>query len=212
MNAFQALLAAGHSPENITIAGDSAGGNLVLATLLCLRDRGSLMPGAAVVLSPLLDLTFSGDSRRTNAWRDPMLPNIRGSNMHQIYQGETPAEDPYVSPIFGDFSALPPILGQVGSSEILLDDTVRAAECAREAGIPFFLEIWEGMPHVWQIMSFLPEAEAAIERIATFIQKKQLDPWPLPQQSALDQQLDRFFKHIPVKIPVKEIKDIDVKL
>ena len=73
---------------------------------------------------------------------------------------------------------LPPILGQVGSTEILLDDTVRAAERAKEANVPFYLEIWRGMPHVFPIFSFLPESKVAMERIATFIQNSELGELP----------------------------------
>lgn len=128
--------------------------------------------------SPLLDMTFSGKSRRKNAFRDPMLPNKRNSKMHQLYHAGTPHDHPYVSPIFGDFKGLPPILGQVGSIEILLDDTKRAASCAKKAGSRFYLEIWEGMPHVWHILNYIPEAQEAIDRIAIFIEHKHLDAWP----------------------------------
>ncbi len=176
--AYHDLLDAGHKPGDITIAGDSAGGGLVLSTLLALRDEGTPLPRNAIVLSPLADLTYSGESRRFNARRDPMLPNHRASEMHDLYIGEATPEDRFLSPVFADFEGLPPILGQVGSTEILLDDTVRAAERAEAANVPFFLEVWEEMPHVFSIFSFLPEADIAIDRMAEFINTSHLEPLP----------------------------------
>jgi len=170
VSAYHDLLRQGKAPESITIAGDSAGGGLVLSTLLALRDEGMPMPARAVVLSPMGDLTFSGESRKFNERADPVLPNYRSSKMHDAYIGEVPAEDRYLSPVLASFEGLPPLLGMVGSTEILLSDTTRAADRAREAGVPFFLEIWYEMPHNFPLMSVLPESKVAIERIARFIQ------------------------------------------
>ncbi len=176
--AYHDLLKEGHRPEDITLAGDSAGGGLVLSTLLALRDEGTPMPANAIVLSPLADLTYSGGSRKTNRHRDPMLPTHRASEMHALYIGEVPPEDRFLSPVFADFDGLPPILGQVGSTEILLDDTVRAAAQADAAGVPFFLEVWNEMPHVFPIFSILPESRVAVERMAEFIHRGRLEPLP----------------------------------
>lgn len=176
--AYHDLLDQGIDPDDITIAGDSAGGGLVLSTLLALRDEGTPMPKNAIVLSPLADLTYSGRSRVTNKYRDPMLPTHRASSMHELYIGDASPEDRFLSPVFADFDGLPPILGQVGSTEILLDDTVRSAERAAEAGVPFFLEIWRELPHVFPIFGFIPEAQVAIDRMAEFIDASELDPLP----------------------------------
>jgi monoterpene epsilon-lactone hydrolase len=176
--AYHDLLKQGHEPKDITIAGDSAGGGLVLSTLLALRDEGTPQPANAIVLSPLADLTYSGKSRKFNKRRDPMLPTHRASEMHQLYIGEVPPEDRFISPVFADFDGLPPILGQVGSTEILLDDTVRAAAQARKAGTPFFLEVWNEMPHVFPIFAILPESQVAVDRMAQFIHHSELDPLP----------------------------------
>jgi acetyl esterase/lipase/hemerythrin-like domain-containing protein len=176
--AYHDLLQQGVAPEDIILAGDSAGGGLVLSTLLALRDESTPMPSCAIVLSPLGDLTYSGESRRLNSRRDPVLPARRASGMHQLYIGDATPKDRYLSPVLADFDGLPPILGQVGSTEILLDDTVRAARRAKEAGIPFYLEIWREMPHVFPFMKALPESDAAIERIARFIQEGSLEPLP----------------------------------
>ncbi|MCX2982016.1 alpha/beta hydrolase [Halieaceae bacterium IMCC14734] len=176
--AYHDLLKQGVDPQNITLAGDSAGGGLVLSTLLALRDEGTALPRNAIILSPLADLTYSGESRKFNSCKDPMLPNHRSSEMHELYIGEAIPEDRFISPIFADFDDLPPILGMVGSTEILLDDTIRAAEKAKEASVPFFLEVWEAMPHVFPIFGLLPEAQVAIERMGMFINSSQLDPLP----------------------------------
>jgi acetyl esterase/lipase/hemerythrin-like domain-containing protein len=176
--AYHDLLEQGHKPEDITIAGDSAGGGLVLSTLLALRDEGTALPKNAIILSPLADLTYSGKSRRRNKYRDPMLPTHRASQMHELYIGEATPEDRFISPVFADFDGLPPILGQVGSTEILLDDTVRSADQAEAAGVPFFLEVWNEMPHVFPIFGILPEAQVAIDRMAEFIDRSELDPLP----------------------------------
>jgi acetyl esterase/lipase/hemerythrin-like domain-containing protein len=174
--AYHDLLDSGIKAEDITVAGDSAGGGLVLSTLLALRDEGTELPGNAIVLSPLADLTYSGGSREFNKDKDPMLPTHRASQMHELYIGEALPEDRFISPVFADFDGLPPILGQVGSTEILLDDTVRAAAKAEECGVPFFLEVWEQLPHVFPMFGVLPEAQVAIERMAEFINTNKLDP------------------------------------
>ena len=176
--AYHHLLEQGIEPENITVAGDSAGGGLVLSLLLALRDEGTAMPSNAIVMSPLADLTYSGKSRVINKHRDPMLPTHRASEMHDLYIGDASPMDRFLSPVFADFDGLPPILGQVGSTEILLDDTVRSAERAAAAGVPFYLEIWRELPHVFQIFAMLPESQVAIERMAEFMETSELEPLP----------------------------------
>ena len=176
--AYHDLLDSGIKAKDITVAGDSAGGGLVLSTLLALRDEGTELPGNAIMLSPLTDLTYTGGSRVFNKDKDPVLPTHRASQMHELYIGEALPEDRFISPIFADFDGLPPILGQVGSTEILLDDTVRAAEKAEKCGVPFYLDIWEQMPHVFPIFGVLPEAQVAIDRMAEFINTGKLDPLP----------------------------------
>lgn len=176
--AYHDLLAQGVNPENITIAGDSAGGGLVLSTLLALRDEGSPMPANAIVLSPLADLTNSGDSRIINKYRDPVVPARRLLELQRMYIGDASPVDRFLSPVFADFDGLPPILGQVGSTEILLDDSRRSAQRASAAGVPFHLEIWRDMPHVFSFFSILPEATIAIERMSQFIRNSELEALP----------------------------------
>ena len=107
--AYHDLLKQGIDPSDITLAGDSAGGGLVLSTLLALRDEGSPMPRNAIVLSPFADMTNSGDSRQFNKHRDPMLPTQRTIQMQQMYIGDALSKDRYASPIFADFDGLPKV-------------------------------------------------------------------------------------------------------
>ncbi len=167
--AYEALLA--HTdPRSIVIAGDSAGGNLTLATLLRIRDRGMPAPAGAVLLSPWTDLTGSGESMHVNARRDPMLPAQRVAEAAVLYAPHSDHRHPDVSPLFGDFSGLPPLDIHVGSTEILLDDSRRLASRARAAGVDATLTIWPRMPHVFPIFAdFLPEGRRAIDHIAAFI-------------------------------------------
>ena len=169
--AYRHLLDLGTDPKSIVIAGDSAGGGLTLSTLLALRDDGDPMPAAAVVISPFTDFSFGGESRFANARHDPMLAADGIKQMNAIYLDDALHDNPLVSPVYGDFSGLPPVLAQVGSTEVLLDDARRVGERAASQGVDFEVEVWEEVPHVWHVWPFLPEAKAATSRIAQFIQK-----------------------------------------
>ncbi len=169
-----------HGPRHIGraqhyfIAGDSAGGNLTLATLLALKERGEQLPDAAIALSPATDLTWSGETLVTRALADPALNAVLMPLITNVYlQGRAAPEAPLVSPLFGDLSGLPPILLQVGDAEILLSDSTRFAERARTAGVDVTLEIFPFMPHVFQgFAPLLPEAVGALERIGKFCGRK----------------------------------------
>lgn len=152
------------------LAGDSAGGNLALATLLGIKDRGMPLPDAVVALSPATDLTWRGESLTTHALADPALNAILMPLITNVYlQGREEAGAPLVSPLFGDLRGLPPLLLQVGDAEILLSDSTRFADRARAAGVDVELEVYPHMPHVFQgFAPFLPEAVGALERIGVF--------------------------------------------
>ena len=169
--AYRYLLDIGTDPKSIVIAGDSAGGGLVLSTLLGLRDAGDPLPAAAAVISPFADFTGGGDSREANDWHDPILSADGLRQMNPIYLRDVPPDHPLASPVYADFRGLPPILAHVGSTEVLLDDTRRVARRARAHAVQFEVEVWEQVPHVWHLWRFLPEAQQAVARIAAFFRE-----------------------------------------
>jgi acetyl esterase/lipase len=171
--AYRALLASGADPRRMAVLGESSGGGLGLGMLLKLRDEGAPLPAATVVLSPWTDLALTGHSLQANAEADPMLRSDQASRLAVYYLGGVDPRTPYASPLYGDPTGLPPTLFQVGSDEILLDDSVRMAERMRTAGCQIELEVWPRMPHAWQVWArMMPEARTAIERIGAFVQSK----------------------------------------
>jgi epsilon-lactone hydrolase len=168
--AYQWLLKESVQANRIVVAGDSAGGGLTLSLLLSLREKGLPLPAAAVCLSPLTDMTFSGESWTTNARTDFMLKRIPAVKSAEIYFREANPRAPLLSPLFAELAGLPPLLIQVGSEEVLLSDSTQFAEKARLAGVDVTLEVWKGMQHVWQYAaSMLPEARQAVARIGEFV-------------------------------------------
>jgi monoterpene epsilon-lactone hydrolase len=160
------------APSRIVIAGDSAGGGLTLATLMALRDAGEPLPAGAVCLSPWTDLALTGDSIESRATADPILDSDSLAMYARYYAGERELSAPLLSPLYADFRGLPPLLIQVGTEEILLDDAVRCAKSAREAEVDVTLEIWDEMFHVFQTLPFLRESKRAAEHIAEFVSRR----------------------------------------
>ena len=170
--AWRALLAEGAAPRHCTIMGDSAGGGLTLALALRLRDQGEPLPAALVALSPWTDLAITGASCRLNAVADPMQNAADLVPLARQYLAGADPRNPYASPLYGDPRGLPPTLLQVGSDEILRDDSVRMGARMREAGCEVTLEVWPRMPHVWHgFVPVLPEAHQAIARIGAFLRR-----------------------------------------
>jgi len=171
--AYKALLALGHDPRRIVIAGDSAGGGLTVAMLLRLRDAGVAMPAAAFLISPWADLGFTGASMTGKADADPSLTEAGLRAMAAHYLGDSDPGDPLASPIHADLSGLPPLLIHVGSSEILLDDAVRLAGAAGRDGVAVQLAVWPELIHVWHAFAaFLPEGAAAIGDAGAFLRAR----------------------------------------
>lgn len=170
VKAYKALLARGYDPRKIVFAGDSAGGGLTLSMLVAIRDQGLKMPAAALLISPWADLACEGRSIEEKAAADPSLTakGLRASAVH--YLGSQDARR--ASPIHANLSGLPPLLVQVGSAEILLDDAVAVARAAGAHGVPVQLEIWPDMIHVWHAFAFmLPEGRKAIEAAGAFLRR-----------------------------------------
>lgn len=172
VSAYRALVQSGISPSRIVVAGDSAGGGLTLATLLSLRDAGDALPAAGICLSPWTDLEGTGASHADPNIHDPMV-NMPGLQwMGQLYGGAN-VRDPLASPLYGDFRGLPPLYIQVGTREVLLDDSLRVAHRARAAGVPVLLEKGEGLIHVWAMFGDdVPEAADAVKNIGAFVRAR----------------------------------------
>jgi sialidase-1 len=151
------------------VAGDSAGGNLTLATLLALKDRKRTQPAGAIAISPGTDFTLASQSL-TSVY-DPIISSWTMPEFREHYLPNTDPRNPLASPVFGDFRGLPPILIQTGQHEMLRDDSIRVAKKARADGVSVTLEIWPGMVHVFQIRE-LPESREAVRRIGDFVKRK----------------------------------------
>ncbi len=168
MAAYRWLLAQGFETGRIVVAGDSAGGNLTLALLLRARDEGLALPAGAVALSPVADFTFSGDSVQRNDGVDDMFSADMMDALVPVYLPQRAlSTHPHVSPVFGNFDGMPPLLLVVGSTELLLDDSVRVAHRCASAQ----LLVWDGMPHVFPAFDFLPQAREATQRIGRFMRE-----------------------------------------
>jgi monoterpene epsilon-lactone hydrolase len=163
------LRAQGVPAGSVALAGDSAGGSLTLTLLLALRDAGEDLPAAAVVLSPAIDLTTSGASMDERAAEDPIFTPGMIRGIAAGYLGEADPRAPRASPLFGDFTGLPPLLVQVGTAEVLLSDAERLAKAATAAGVDVTLRVGEGLPHVYPIITGTPEAAEATREIAGFL-------------------------------------------
>ncbi len=168
--AYQALLAKGYLPEHIILGGDSAGGALVLATLVALRELKIALPAAALLISPFVDMTLCADSFKKNVLRDPMLTKEILKRGADAYRGDIQSADARVSPVFADLSGLPPMLIQVGSEEVLLDDALQLAKRAERSGIAVDCHVYDGMWHNFQMFNaLLKTSDQALDEIAQFI-------------------------------------------
>jgi len=165
------LLSTGIAPRNIVIAGDSAGGNLTLTTLIKLRDNGIPLPAGAVCLSPATDLAGADESFFENAETDPVLADVGLFWWVPAYLAGADPRDPLVSPVCADLRGLPPLLIHVSTSEMLYGASKRLAERAEAAGVAVTLEMWNDMPHVWHAfgLHYLKESKEAIARIGEFV-------------------------------------------
>lgn len=167
---YQSILKRGYLPQNVVFAGDSAGGGLVLSALMALRDKNKPLPAAGICLSPWCDLKATGQSIQTNQDNDPLIEPNKMYKWASMYATDNPLDDPYISPLYGDFTNLPPLLIQVSDSEMLFDDAVRVTRKARKQGVNVTYQSWEGLIHWWHLFQrVIPEACEAIDKIAEFI-------------------------------------------
>lgn len=176
VTAYEWVLNQGYQAEQIVIMGDSAGGNLSLVTTLYLRDHQIPLPKAVIAISPWGDLRFISASRKENFNKDLILgeggADIAVEAIHPQYLGQADVLQPYVSPIHADFKGFPKLLMQVGSHEILLDDSLELAQKAKAAGVDVTLTVYEGMSHDFQLlMPELEETVAAWAEMKAFLNK-----------------------------------------
>jgi acetyl esterase/lipase len=170
--AYRALLDDGVPSSHIAFVGESAGGGLAAATLVALKDTDLPQPASAAVFSPWADLTVSGASATGKADLDPALTPEALRTRAQDYLGERDAAMPLASPVFADLTGLPPLLIQVGSHEILLDDAVRLAARAGQHDVAVELQVWPEVPHVFQgFAALLDDADQALVAAAAFIKR-----------------------------------------
>jgi acetyl esterase/lipase len=171
LTAWHALIKLGYAPENIVVGGDSAGATLAISLAIRLRDVEQPLPAALYLLSPYVDSSLSGASIRTCKHRDPMLTVSMLKRGSDGYRGDLPADDPRISPLFADLHGLPPVLIQVGTEEILLDDALRLEDRFRAAGVAVDCQTYPGMWHDFQLFSrFIEEADVALDRLVRFLE------------------------------------------
>ncbi|MDD3765064.1 MAG: alpha/beta hydrolase [Nevskiales bacterium] len=181
--AYRGLLEAGFAGERIVIVGESAGGNLTLGLLQRIRRAGLPRPACAVPISAVTEMArvHAPPSRVANFKRDPIIPLHTMGGMLQMYAADLDGSDPELSPLYADFNGFPPLYFLVGESEVLLDDTLLAAQCADAAGVDVRVDVWPVMPHAFPLFqSLLPETRLARQDIGEFIRRH------TPQQVAPD--------------------------
>ena len=169
---YKSLLDHGTPAKSVVFAGDSAGGGLVVTAMMAVRDSALPLPAAGVSISPWLDLECSGASMKSKAETDLALSRDELLHAGRLYRGATTGDGRggQLAPLNADLSGLAPLLIQVGSSEILLDDATRLAARAGAADVSTRLEIWPNMPHVWHLFGFmLSEGRDAIQNAGDFL-------------------------------------------
>jgi len=173
VSAYRWLLETKHTPSNrIALFGESAGGNLVIATLVRLRELDFELPATAICLSPWVDLPGTGESMKTKEKIDPILTQEEMAFLAKQYVGDNDPFHPLISPLYAELHSLPPLFIQVGTSEMTLDDSLRIAKIAEAAGVEVMLDVWKDMPHVFTIFfQYAPESRKGIDRICEYINR-----------------------------------------
>ncbi|MBP6985278.1 MAG: alpha/beta hydrolase [Alphaproteobacteria bacterium] len=170
--AYTHLLAQGHKPQDITVVGDSAGGNMTLALMLKLKMEKVPLPGAVVTMSPLTNMNFTYESYHQLKEQDPLLAVTDRAIVDFCYNRETSIDNPLVSPVLGDLGGLPPMLILVGGREILRDDSIEYAKAAKKAGVSVTLDLEEDMFHAYPIFyDILEESKMAMGKIVLFLKE-----------------------------------------
>ena len=164
--------AQGIAAAHVAVGGDSAGGGLTVALINRLRAAGEEQPACAWLISPWTDLTLSGPSMNDPSVQDPLIGRAYLQDCARKYAGARDVRHPLASPLLGDLRGLPPLLIQVGTDERLIDDATRYARRAEQAGVAVWLEVWEGLHHVFQLdVAHLDSSRRALDRAAAFLRR-----------------------------------------
>ncbi|UYM06655.1 alpha/beta hydrolase [Solicola gregarius] len=170
LEAYELLLDAGHDPDRIVLAGDSAGGYLVFAVALAAREAGLPLPGGLVALSPLLDFYSQDVLTHPNLRRDAYLPGARIARLADAFAAGGEPLDPASVPLQQDVEGLPPSMIVVAASEVLRVDAESMAARLTASGVPCTLRVWRGQVHAFPVLgNLVPESRAAIADIASFV-------------------------------------------
>ncbi|MBB3700238.1 alpha/beta hydrolase fold domain-containing protein [Flammeovirga yaeyamensis] len=173
LKGYQYLLDLGYHPDQIAVAGDSAGGGLVCSFFFMLNELKKDLPKCGICLSPWMDLEHTGSSTVDNKYSDPFVKVNEMQNWAQVYAGNKPLKDPMVSPLNGNFSNFPPMLIQTSSNEVLYSDSTRLRDKLMEAKREVTYQEWDGLIHWWQLFwRFIPESEDAINKVCDFLNSK----------------------------------------
>ena len=159
---YRFLLARGIRPQRIALAGDSAGGGLVVAAMLAIRDAGLAQPACGWCISPWVDMEAIGETMSSPAAVDPTVQKAGLLDMAQLYLNGADPRSPLAAPLYADLSGLAPLLIQVGAAETLLDDALRLAKAAGAADVRVDLQVWPEMIHVWHLS--IPSSRPAAAR------------------------------------------------
>lgn len=171
--AYRALFAAGHDASRIALAGDSAGGALVVTIMRRARDAGVPMPVAGVAISPWADLEHAGASARSRDGLDPLCSVAFLDRLARLFLANEIATHPDASPIHADSRGLPPVLIQMGENEVMLSGGITLAERLAEQRVRTTLEVWPGMFHVWHSFAgHMAEADEAVDNAAFFLTRE----------------------------------------
>jgi epsilon-lactone hydrolase len=172
VDGYRFLIGRGFAPESLVVAGDGAGGGLAFAAVMAIRNAQLPMPAACVAMSPWADMTLTGLSMLQNAKNDGLLSwELLFLSARHYLRGASPA-DPYASPVFGNLRDFPPIMVHAGSQELLRDDASRLGELAAAANVPVSVEIYDGMPHLFQASPAASEAKVSLARLGQFIRSR----------------------------------------
>lgn len=167
---YKELINKGLKPENLSTMGDSAGGNLAVASVMKMRDLGLPLPASVVVFSPWLDMEMSGDTLVSNDATDALVKRPVLEAMAGMFLGEAgKANDPLANPLYADYKGFPALYINAGGVEALLDDSIRLHERASASGVNSTLSVVDGMQHVFPFLAGrAEEADSEIQKIAVW--------------------------------------------